>query len=116
LLEALQDEDFGWRNWITAEGEACLGWFVGQLEAWLDEPASDDEQTAQQCSGVALAKRYFECLGNKTWMPWAFRSSKVNTQKAPTTQQNCARTLTMPTKWPVTVGWSVDFCGASLGN
>jgi len=66
LLEALSDEDFGWRNWITAEGEAGLGWFVGQVEAWLDEPASDDEQTAQQCSGVALAKRYFECLGNKT--------------------------------------------------
>jgi hypothetical protein len=36
------------------------------VEAWLDEPASDDEQTAQQCSGVARAKRYFECLGNKS--------------------------------------------------
>ena len=66
MLEALSDEDFGWRNWITAEGEAGLGWFIGQVEAWLDDPASDDEQTAQQCSGVALAKRYFECLGNKT--------------------------------------------------
>jgi len=66
LLHALSDEDFGWRNWITAEGEAGLGWFIGQVEAWLDEPASDDEQTAQQFSGVALAKRYFECLGNKT--------------------------------------------------
>ena len=66
MLVALCDEDFGWRNWITAEVEAGLGWFIGQVEAWLEETASDDEQTAQQCSGVALAKRYFECLGNKT--------------------------------------------------
>ena len=52
----------------------------------------------------------------KPWIPWAFRSSKANTPAAPTTQQNCNRTLTMRTKLPGTVDWSADFCGVSLSR
>ena len=64
LHQALQDDDFGWRKWITEEGQAGLAWFIDQVEAWLDDPAGED--TAEQFSGVALAKKYFERLGYET--------------------------------------------------
>jgi hypothetical protein len=64
LHQALQDEDFGWRNWIIQEGQAGLAWFIDQVEAWLDDPAGED--AAEQFSGVALAKRYFERFDFKT--------------------------------------------------
>jgi hypothetical protein len=64
LHQALQDDDFGWRNWITEEGQAGLAWFIDQVEAWLDDPAG--KEAAEQFSGVALAKKYFECLDYKT--------------------------------------------------
>ena len=64
LHQALQDDDFGWRNWIIEEGQAGLAWFIDQVEAWLDDPAG--EEAAEQFSGVALAKKYFECLGYET--------------------------------------------------
>ena len=64
LYRALQDDDLGWRNWIIGEGQAGLTWFIGQVKAWLDDPA--DEEAAAQHSGVALAKKYFECLDHKT--------------------------------------------------
>jgi len=31
LLDALQDEDFGWRLRIITEGEVGLGWFIGAV-------------------------------------------------------------------------------------
>jgi len=31
LLNALQDEDFGWRLRIITEGEVGLGWFIGAV-------------------------------------------------------------------------------------
>jgi len=64
LHQALQDDDFGWRNWIIEEGQAGLAWFIDQVEAWLDDPAG--AEAAEQFSGVALAKKYFECLDYQT--------------------------------------------------
>jgi len=52
------------RNWIIEEGQAGLAWFIDQVEAWLDDPAS--EETAEQFSGVALAKKCFERLDYQT--------------------------------------------------
>jgi hypothetical protein len=57
LYLALQDDDFGWRNWITEEGQEGLAWFIDQVEAWPDDPAGED--AAEQFSGVALARKYF---------------------------------------------------------
>jgi hypothetical protein len=64
LHQALQDDDFGWRNWITEEGQAGLAWFIDQVEAWLDDPAG--KEAAEQFSGVALAKKHFERLDYQT--------------------------------------------------
>jgi hypothetical protein len=52
------------RNWIIEEGQAGLAWFIDQVEAWLDDPAG--EEAAEQFSGVAVAKKYFERLGYET--------------------------------------------------
>jgi hypothetical protein len=54
LHQALQDDDFGWRNWIIEEGQAGLAWFFDQVEAWLDDPAG--KEAAEQFSGVAFEK------------------------------------------------------------
>jgi hypothetical protein len=64
LHRALQDDDFGWRNWIIEEGQAGLVWFIEQVEVWLDDPAG--EEALEQFSGVASAKRYFERFDYKT--------------------------------------------------
>ena len=37
---------------------------IEQVQAWLDDPAG--EEAAEQFSGVALAKKYFERLDYKT--------------------------------------------------
>lgn len=63
LHQALQDDDFGWRNWIIEEDQAGLAWFIDQVQAWLDD--SPDE-APEQFSSVALAKKYFEGLDYKT--------------------------------------------------
>ena len=86
LHQALQDDDFGWRNWIIEEGQADLAWFIDQVEAWLDDPAG--AEAAEQFSGVALAKKYFERLSYETLDGIGVRSLRATTLAAATTQPN----------------------------
>ena len=68
LLTALQDDDFGWKEWIRLEGEDGLNWFRTYIdETWLQQKINwrDVDYFPKHYSGVAVAKQYFEGLDNK---------------------------------------------------
>jgi hypothetical protein len=69
LKTVLEDEDFGWKEWIRLEGESGLGWFISYIdETWLQEELNwhDVDYFPNHYSGVAVAKEYFESLDYKT--------------------------------------------------
>ena len=69
LLTALQDDDFGWKEWIRLEGEDGLNWFRTYIdETWLQQKVNWGyvDYFPKHYSGVAVAKQYFEGLDNKT--------------------------------------------------
>jgi len=69
LLAALQDEDFGWKEWIRLEGESGLNWFRTYIdETWLQQKINwrDVDYFPKHYSGVAVAKQYLEGLDDKT--------------------------------------------------
>jgi hypothetical protein len=69
LLTALQDDDFGWKEWIRLEGEDGLNWFRSYIdETWLYQKVNWGyvDYFPKHYSGVAVAKQYFEGLDNKT--------------------------------------------------
>lgn len=69
LLTALQDDDFGWKEWIRLEGEDGLNWFRTYIdETWLHQKVNWGyvDYFPKHYSGVAVAKQYFEGLDDKT--------------------------------------------------
>jgi hypothetical protein len=69
LLTALQDDDFGWKEWIRLEGEDGLNWFRSYIdEKWLHQKVNWGyvDYFPKHYSGVAVAKQYFEGLDDKT--------------------------------------------------
>ena len=69
LKTALQDDDFGWKEWIRLEGENGLNWFITYIdETWLQKKLNwrDVDYLPSHYSGVAVAKEYFENLDNDT--------------------------------------------------
>ena len=69
LLTALQDDDFGWKEWIRLEGEDGLNWFRTYIdETWLQQKVNWGyvDYFPKNYSGVAVAKQYFEGLDDKT--------------------------------------------------
>ena len=69
LLTVLQNEDFGWKEWIRFEGENGLNWFRTFIdETWLQQKINwrDVDYFPKHYSGVAVAKQYFEGLDDKT--------------------------------------------------
>ena len=55
LITALQDEDFGRRNWTIEKDLAVLPWFIDQIEVWLNDSAGVG--AVDQLFSVVLAKR-----------------------------------------------------------
>lgn len=55
LITALQDEDFGRRNWTIEKDLAVFPWFVDQIEVWLNDSAGVG--AVDQLFSVVLAKR-----------------------------------------------------------
>ena len=69
LQSALEDMDFGWKEWIRYEGEGGMNWFVTYIdETWLQQSVDwkDVDSFPPHCSGVGVAKHYFEQLDGKT--------------------------------------------------
>ena len=69
LKSALEDEDFGWKEWIRLEGESRLSWFISYIdETWLQEELNWHyvDYFPNHYSGVAVAKEYFELLKYET--------------------------------------------------
>ena len=69
LLTALQNEDFGWKEWIRLEGDNGLNWFRTYIhETWLQQKINwrDVDYFPKNYSGVAVVKQYFEGLDDKT--------------------------------------------------
>ena len=65
----LQDDDFGWKEWIRIEGENGLNWFITYIdETWLQKKLNcrDADYFPSHYSGVAVAKEYFEALDYET--------------------------------------------------
>ncbi len=65
LLTALQDDDFGWKEWIRLEGEDGLNWFRTYIdENWMHQQVNWGyvDYFPKHYSGVAVAKQYFESL------------------------------------------------------
>jgi hypothetical protein len=69
LKSVLEDEDFGWKEWIRLEGESRLGWFITYIDqTWLQEELNwhDVDYFPNHYSGVAVAKQFFEELDGDT--------------------------------------------------
>ena len=65
LLTALQDDDFGWKEWIRLEGKDGLNWFRTYIdETWMHQQVNWGyvDYFPKHYSGVAVAKQYFESL------------------------------------------------------
>jgi len=68
LLTALQDEDFGWKEWIRLEGENGIDWFSAYIdETWLQQKVNWGyvDYFPKHYSGMAVAKQFFESLDGK---------------------------------------------------
>jgi hypothetical protein len=69
LKTVLEDEDFGWKEWIRLQGEGGVSWFITYIdETWLPKELNwrDVDYFPSHYSGVAIAKEYFESLDYKT--------------------------------------------------
>ena len=69
LKTVLEDEDFGWKEWIRLEGKTGLDWFVTYIdETWLPKELNwhDVDYFPNHYSGVAVAKQFFEELDGDT--------------------------------------------------
>jgi hypothetical protein len=69
LKTVLEDEDFGWKEWIRLEGESGLSWFIDYIdETWLPKELDwrHVDYFPSHYSGVAIAKEYFESLDYET--------------------------------------------------
>jgi hypothetical protein len=64
LAKSLEDEDEGWADWITAEGQAGLPQFLKILQGWLAEPVdwSQMEFWPDGWSSQGKALAFFEQL------------------------------------------------------
>ena len=60
LIEALNDDDDGWKEWIKIEGKRGLPEFKKKIEDWLAAPIEWEEDMPDTATARGSAKRYFE--------------------------------------------------------
>jgi hypothetical protein len=66
LIEALEDEDDGWKEWIKIEGKEGVAHFKKEILDWLAAPIEWHEDMPDKATPVGSAKIYFEHALNDT--------------------------------------------------
>lgn len=68
MVEAMEDEDYGWRAWIEHTGVSRLKEFQDMISDWLSEPIDwmNFDATAPNLGGQGNALDVFEALGSPT--------------------------------------------------
>lgn len=60
IVEALEDEDNGWKEWIKIEGNSGAPRFKEVIVDWLAAPVEWQEDMPDNASAQGIAKRFFE--------------------------------------------------------